>query len=67
MHIRRQLGRGLEWFQPKPMKKLKLSVKNFYKTGFLAKNGHFLTDFGQKIPNYEFFHGYHYSHTLEDT
>ena len=27
----------------------------------------FLTLFGQKIPNFEFSHGYHYSHTLEDT
>ena len=37
------------------------------KTGFLAKNGHFLTLFGQKIPNIEFSHGYHYSHTLVNT
>ena len=37
------------------------------KNWIFGKNGHFLTSFGQKIPDYEFSHGYHYSHTLEDT
>ena len=30
------------------------------------KNSNFLTLFGQKIPNFEFSYGYHYSHTLEN-
>ena len=28
---------------------------------------YFLTVFGQKVLDFEFSHGYHYSHTLEDT
>ena len=49
------------------MTKIEVISQNLQKTGFLAKNGHFLTLFGQKIPNFEFSHGYHYSHTLVDT
>ena len=48
-------------------KKATLYQSKTFKTGFLAKNGNFLTLFGQKIPNFEFSHGYHYSHTLVDT
>ena len=51
-------------FQPKLMIKIEVFSQ---KTGSLAKKGHFLTLFCQKIPNFEFFHGYHYSHTLVDT
>ena len=32
-----------------------------------TKKWQFLTLFGRKIPNFEFSHGYHYSHTLVDT
>ena len=42
---------------------LKLLVKNLKKT----KRWQFLTHFGQKIPNIEFSHRYHYLHTLVDT
>ena len=45
---------------------MKLSVKNLQNWIF-GKNGHFLTLFGQKIPNFDISHGYHYSHTLVDT
>ena len=37
------------------------------KNWILGKIGHFSTLFGQKIPNFDISHGYHYSHTLVDT
>ena len=49
------------------MTKIEVISQNLQKTGFLSKNDHFLTLFGQKIPNFEFSHGYLYSHTLIDT
>ena len=54
-------------FQPKIMTKIKVISQNLQKNCIFGKNGHFLTVFGQKILDFEFFYGYHYSHTLEDT
>ena len=42
---------------------MKLSVKNLQNWIF-GKNDHFFTLFGQKIPNFDISHVYHYSHTL---
>ena len=49
------------------MTKIEVISQKPSKNWIFGKNGHFLTLFGQKFPNFEFFHGYHYSHTLVDT
>ena len=49
------------------MTKIEVISQNLQKNWIFGKNGHFLTLFGQKTPNFEFSHGYHYSHTLVDT
>ena len=49
------------------MTKFKVIIQKPSKNWIFGKNGHFLTVFGQKIPNFEFSHEYHYSHTLVDT
>ena len=49
------------------MTKIEVISQKLSKNWISGKNGHFLTLFGQKIPNFEFFHGYHYSQTLVDT
>ena len=54
-------------FQPKLMTKIEVISQKPSKNWIFGKNGRFLTLFDQKIPNFEFSHGYHYSHTLEDT
>ena len=51
-------------FQPKLMTKIEVISQKPSKTGFLAIFLHFLA---KKTPNFEFSHGYHYSHTLADT
>ena len=51
-------------FQPKLMTKIEVISQKPSKIGFLAKMANFLA---KKIPNFEFSHGYHYSHTLVDT
>ena len=65
-HASRHLGKDFRTFS-KLMTKLKLFVKNLQKTGFFGKNDHFLTLFGQKIPNFEFSHENQFSQKLEDT
>ena len=54
-------------FQPKLMTKIEVISQKPSKNWIFGKNGHFLTLFGHKFPNFEFSHGYHYSHTLVDT
>ena len=41
--------------------------KQHFASKFFTKKDHFLTLFGQKIPNFEFSYRYNYSHTPEDT
>ena len=53
-------------FQPKLMTKIEVISQKPSKTRFLPKMTIFFTLFGQKIPNFEFSHRYHYSHTLVD-
>ena len=53
-------------FQPKLMTKIEVISQKPSKNWIFGKNGNFLTLFGKKIPNFEFFYGYHYSHTLVD-
>ena len=67
-HARRHIGEDFRKFSAKTNdKKLKLSVINLQKTGFLAKMAIFWQFLAKKVKNFEFFHGNHYSHTLEDT
>ena len=54
-------------FQPKLMTKIEVISQKPSKTGFLPKNDNFFTLFDEKTLNFEFSHGYHYSHTLVDT
>ena len=54
-------------FQPKLMTKIEIISQKPSKNWIFGKNVHFLTLFGQKILNFEFSHGYHYSHMLVDT
>ena len=49
------------------MTKIEVIRQKPTKNLIFGKNGHFLTVFGQKILDFDFSHGYHYSHTLEDT
>ena len=63
IHLEKTLGR----FQPNLMTKIEVISRKPSKDWIFCKNGNFLTFFGQKIPNFEFSHGYHYSHTLVDT
>ena len=51
-------------FQTKLMTKIEVINQKPSKNWIFGKNGHFLA---KKIPNFEFFYGYHYSHMLEDT
>ena len=48
------------------MTKIEVISKKPSKNWIFGKNGHFSTLFGSKKPNFEFSHGYHYSHTLVD-
>ena len=54
----RQLGIDFRKFPVKTNKKNWSYQSKTFKTGFLPKNDHFFTLFGQKIPNFEFSHGY---------
>ena len=54
-------------FQPKLMTKIEVISEKLKKTGFLEKMTIFLHFMAKNIPNFEFSHGYHYSHTLVDT
>ena len=60
-------GKTLGSFQPKLMKKIEVISQNPSKNWIFGKNGNFWTIFGQKIPNFEFSYGYHYSNTIVDT
>ena len=66
-HTRRHIGEDFRKFSAKTNdENWNYQSKTFKKLDFW-QNGHFLRVFGQKIPNFEFFHGNHHSHTLLDT
>ena len=56
-----------EVFSQNERQKLKLLVKTIKKLDFFAKMAIFRHFSAKKIHNFQFSHGYHYSHTLVDT
>ena len=62
-HARRHIGDDFRKFSPETNDKNEVISQKPTKNWTLGKIGHFSTLFGQKIPNFEFSHGYNYSHT----
>ena len=66
-HPRRHLREDCRKFQQKIMTKIEVIIRKSSKNQIFVKNGNFLVVFGQKIPNFEFYHVSYNSHTLVDT
>ena len=67
-HASRHLGEDFRKFSAKTNdKNWTYKSKTFKKLDFLQKMAIFWHFLAKKIPNFEFSHGYHYPHALEDT
>ena len=66
-HASRHLGEHFRKFSAKTNEKIETISQKPSKTGFLEKMTIFWHFLPEKIPHFEFSHGYHYSHTLVDT